>query len=157
MGLTPLTFTGVSDFSNDLQTVLDRAVQIAQIPVKQLQNKDADVLSRKALLSTLSSASTGLADSLASLGSIAANRSLSATSSDASKVSITNTGATLAGNFVINSITSVARFASERSATGYADSAATPVASNGPMRLLVGGQQYDFNLTSNTLIGLRDK
>lgn len=157
MGLPPLTFTGVSDFSNDLQAVLDRAVQIAQIPVKQLQNKDADVLSRKALLSSISSATVGLADSLASLGTIAANRSLSATSSDPAKVAVTNTGATLPGNFVINSITSAATFASERSTAGYADSAATPVSSNGSMRLVVGGQQYDFTLTTNTLIGLRDK
>ena len=54
MSITPLTLTGVSPFSSDLQTILDRAVQIAQIPIKQLQNKESELLQQKTLLGTFS-------------------------------------------------------------------------------------------------------
>src|SRR3989442_8911564 len=76
MVLPPLTFTGVSTFSSDFQTILDRASNIAQIPVRQLQNKDSDVLQRKTLLSGLSGAITDLAASLKSLGTTAAGTAL---------------------------------------------------------------------------------
>lgn len=157
MELTPLVFTGISDFSNDFQTILDRAQQIAQIPVRQLQNRDTDVLSKKTLLSNLSSGIVSLSSSLASLGSTAANRALSATSSDSSKVTVSNTGATLATTYTINPITSAASAASERTTTGYADTNATPVSTTGTVKLKVGSYENTFSLDTNTLVGLRDK
>lgn len=36
MGLTPLAFTGISSFSQDFQTILKRAVDIAALPAKML-------------------------------------------------------------------------------------------------------------------------
>ena len=50
MGLSPLTFVGVSQFSADFQTILSRAVQIAELPIKALQNRDLDTLQKKTLL-----------------------------------------------------------------------------------------------------------
>ena len=46
MSITPLTFTGVSTYSNDFQTILSRAVQIAQLPLKALQNRDTGLTAR---------------------------------------------------------------------------------------------------------------
>ena len=46
MGIAPLAFTGVSSFSADFQTILERARQISQVAVKQLQNKDSDEIGR---------------------------------------------------------------------------------------------------------------
>ncbi len=40
--LTPLTLNGVSKYSSDMQAILNRAVQIAQIPITFLQNHDSD-------------------------------------------------------------------------------------------------------------------
>ena len=131
MSIPPLVFTGISNFSNDFQTILSRAQQIAQIPVQQLQNKDADVLQRRTLLGGLSTATAALATSLRNLGTVAANHALSATSSDTTKVSATNSGATQATTYTIDSITSPATVASERTLTGCADAATTPV-SRGP-------------------------
>jgi len=82
MSITPLTFTGISQYSTDFQTILNRAVQIAQIPVQQLQNKDSDVLQRKTLLGGLSTAVSGLSDALGALGKIGAGQALAASSSD---------------------------------------------------------------------------
>ncbi len=157
MSFTPLTFTGVSQFSSDFQTILDRAVKIAQLPITALQNRDGDVMQKKTLLSGVSAAVSGLATSLESLGQTAENRALTASSSQPSVVSVLNSGATSAASYTINSVTSIATSASERSVTSYADSAATPVGTTGSFRLVVGDDDYDFTLANNTLVGLRDK
>ncbi len=156
MGLTPLTFTGVSQFSTDLQTILDRAVKIANIPVQQLQNRDLDVLKQKTLLSDLSSSVSGLESQLSSLADTASQHALTASSSDSSVVSVNSTTADIATNYTINSVTSIATTASERSLSSYADSASTPVSSTGDLKLTVGSQEYNFSVTNNSLVGVRD-
>ena len=157
MSLSPLTFTGISQFSNDFQTILDRAVKIAQVPIQQLQNRDGDVIQKKTLLSGFSSGVSGLASAIEALSEVASKRALSASSSDSTVVAAVNAGADSTATYTINSITSIAKAASERSLTGYADSAATPVGSTGAFQLKVGADTYDFTLTNNTLVGLRDK
>jgi flagellar hook-associated protein 2 len=156
MGITPLAFVGISKFSNDFQTILNRAVQIAELPVRQLQNRDADVLQKKTLFSGLSAGVAGLASSLKSLGETAANRALSASSSNPDAVAMLYSGATTPATYVIDEITSVAAAASERTLIGYADSAATPVGSTGDFKLVVGDDEFVFTPAGNTLVGLRD-
>jgi flagellar hook-associated protein 2 len=157
MGLTPLTFTGVSTYSNDLQTVLTRAVSIASLPLKALQNQDSDILQKKTLLNGMAGSISDLGSAVASLGTLAANNAIAATSSDASKVSVVNNGAGSSAVYSVTDITSVAQAASETTVTGYPDSSSTAVSSNGSMRLVVGSQNYDFTLTNNNLAGLRDQ
>lgn len=157
MSIAPLVITGVSQFSSDFQTILTRAVQIAQIPVTALQNKDSDLLQRKTLFTSLNSAVSDLGASLASLGTLAGSQALGATSSDPDTVSVASTGATSPASYTIDSITSAATVASERTTASYADSASTPVSSTGSLKLAVGSQNYPFTLTNNSLVGLRDK
>jgi flagellar hook-associated protein 2 len=157
MSFTPLAFTGVSQFSNDFQAIMERAVKIAQLPITALQNRTGDALQKKTLLSGVSAGVSGLAASLDALGAIADNQGLTATSSRPTVVSVLNSGATSAASYTINSVTSIAVAAAERSMTGYADSGATAVGSTGDFRLVVGSEQFDFTLTNNTLVGLRDK
>ena len=157
MSFAPLTITGVSQFSADFQTILNRAVKIAQIPITLLQNKDSDLLQQKTLLSGLSGSAGALATSLKSLGTIASYQALAAVSSQPAVVSATSAGATSPAAYTIDSITSLATAASERSVAGYADSAATAVSANGTVKLAVGAQNYQFTLTNNSLVGLRDK
>ncbi len=157
MSLTPLTISGVSQFSSDLQTIMDRATQIAQLPIQQLQNRDSDTIQKKTLLSGVSGAVDTLASALASISTAAKNKALGATSSNPDAVAVGSTTATSPASYTINSVTSIASAASERTFASYADSAATPVGSTGDFRLTVGDQVYDFTLTNNTLIGLRDQ
>jgi flagellar hook-associated protein 2 len=154
---SPLGFTGVSQYSSDFQAVLNRAVQIAQIPLTQLQSTDTNILSQKSLLSSLSSAVAALGTSLTSLGKIGASKALSASSSNTAAVTVTATGATSATSYTINSITSTASAASERSAAGYADAAATPVSANGTVTLQYGKQTKTFTIPNNNLTSLRDQ
>src|SRR5438093_201464 len=71
---TPLVFTGISSFSSDFQTVLNRAVSIASLPLKRLQNDDVDILQKKQLLGSLNSAVGALGASVAALGTVAENK-----------------------------------------------------------------------------------
>ncbi len=153
---TPVTLNGVSQYSSSLQNVLNRAVSIAQLPVTALQNQDSNVLSQETLLGSLQTTVSNLATSLSSLGTVASSQALSGTSSNPTAVSVTNTGATEAATYTINSITSVAAAASETSLSSYADANATPVSANGSMELVVGTNKYNFTLTSNNLTTLRD-
>src|SRR5437763_13320768 len=79
---TPLTFTGISQYSDDLNTVLQRAVSIASLPLKRLQNDDADILTKKTTLASLTASVGTLGASVAALGSVASSKAIVATSSD---------------------------------------------------------------------------
>jgi flagellar hook-associated protein 2 len=158
MGLTPLTFTGVSKYSNDFQTILNRAVSIASIPLKSLQNQQADLIQKKVLTTNLEDATSGLASSLSALASIGDSKGLAATSSNSSKVAILSSTGTTPTSYTISEITSIAKAASETSLVGYADSSATAVSATGTVKLTVGANDYTINLTpqTNNLVGLRN-
>lgn len=158
MSTAPLTFTGVSSFSNDLQTILRRALSIAQIPIKQLQSDQADLLQRKQLLTGLNGVVDALGFSVAALGTMGANKGLAASSSDTTKVTVVNTGATQPTTYTIANITSVAKAASETSLSGYADTGTTAVSSSGSLQLVYGATTHPITLGSgkNNLAGLRD-
>jgi flagellar hook-associated protein 2 len=158
VAITPLSFTGVSQFSNDFQTILNRAVSIAQLPITALQNQQANLLQEKQLSTSFESAVSALAISVTNLGNLGAGQAMSATSSDTSKVTIASTSATTPASYSITSITSVAAAALETSAIGYASATATPVSSNGTLELVVGGtsKQFTLGVGKNNLAGLRD-
>ncbi|HTM48670.1 MAG TPA: flagellar filament capping protein FliD [Bryobacteraceae bacterium] len=158
MPLTPLAFTGISTFSEDFQTVLGRAVSIASLPLKRLQNEDADLLQKKQILGSLNSVVRDLGASVAALGALARNKAIAAYSSDVTKVTVVNTGSDSAAAYIISDITSIARAASETSQSGYADSGATPVSATGTVKLVVGSTIREITLTpaTNNLAGLRD-
>ena len=156
---SPVTLNGVSQYSSDLQSVLTRAVAIAQIPITALQNSDSTVLQKESLLGQMQSTVQGLATSLSSLGTTASAQALSASSSDSTIVSVTDSGATTPATHTINSITSIASAASEHSLQPYANSTSTPVSTTMNMKLMVGTKPYTFSLTTatNNLQGLENK
>lgn len=157
MSTSPLVFTGVSTFSNDFQTIQSRQLQIGQIPITQLQNRQSDNTQRKQLLGTLNTALGALGSSMAALGAIGGNKGLTATSSDAS-VSVVNTGSTQPASYAISNIQSLAKQATETSVSGYADSSTAPVSSTGSLQLVLGSTSYNITLGAgkNNLLGLRD-
>jgi flagellar hook-associated protein 2 len=158
MSLSPLTITGVSSFSDNLQTILNRAVSIASLPVTALQNRQADLLVQKQLLSGISTGVNALADALAALKQAGDNKALTASSSNASRVSVTLNGATTAGVYTLSEISSVARAASENTAAGYATADSTAVDADGELQLVFANQTYTIHLSpeQNNLNGLRD-
>jgi len=159
MGITPLAFTGISEFSEDFQTILDRSVAVASLPLQELQYEQADLLTKKQLMSGLRSSVASLATAVSGLGAVGENKALSASSTDTSLVTVTVNGATQSGSYTISNISSVATAASETTLTGYATEDETAVSSDSVLELVVGENTYELDLTGegeNTLEGLRD-
>jgi flagellar hook-associated protein 2 len=159
MSTAPLSFTGVSSFSNDFQAILARNAAIAQLPIQQLQNRQSDNVQKKLLLTGLNSAVDALGSAIAALGSIGANKALTASSSDPASISVANTGSAQPTTYTISSVTSLARAASETSLIGYADATTAPVSQNGNLSLVFGtGPAIPITLSAgqNNLLGLRD-
>ncbi len=164
MGTSPLTFTGVSSFSNDFQAILDRANSIAKIPITALQNQQANLLQERQLAGTLETAVTALNTSVTNLGNIGSSNGLSTTSSAPNTVAVAYSSLTTPQSFAITNITSVASAASETSVLGYADETTTPVSASGTYRLVVGSTTYPplasdpitLDAAHNNLDGLRD-
>lgn len=158
MGLPPLSFSGVSTFSESFQTILNRSQQIASIPLTRLQNEKTDLLQRKTLVTALESTVGNLTSSLRNLGSVGDRAGITASSSNPSRVRIESTTATSPATYSITSITSLASAASETSVTGYATANASPVSASGTVRLTVGSNTYNITLSpaNNNLTGLRN-
>jgi len=155
-GVTPLVFTGTSQYSSSFQGILTRAVGIASIPLQELQNQDQTVLSEETQLASLQGTAESLTTAVQALGTLGANEAISGSSSNASAVTVTATGASSAASYTINSITTLAAAASETSTAGLANSQTTQVSSTGIMNLVVGSNNYAINLTpaTNNLVGL---
>src|ERR1035437_8835078 len=92
----PQTFTGVSKYSSDMQSILTRTQQIAQVPVTALQNDQATLKSEAAALASLQSAVGTLSSTISFLGSLSAAGALTVSSDDTGAVSaaISGSGAT---------------------------------------------------------------
>ena len=143
----PLYFTGLSQFSSDFQSIIQRAVQIADIPVQNLQNEQATNTADQNALTALEPTVAALGTDVTNLGTLASTQGLSASSSDASTVTVINTGATAAATYTVSDITSLASAASETSLVGY--SASATVYANGLVNLVIGSNTYQLNLTAS--------
>ncbi len=159
MGLSPLTFTGISQYSQDFQTILQRVTTIASFPLNQLKNEQSDIAVKRQLTSELSSSVKLLGDRIKTLRDVAANRAVSATSSNSSKLTVDSVNTDTLTTYNITDVTSTAKAASETSSAAYADSNVTQVSATGNVRLTVGSTDYNISLAGgkNNLVGLRDK
>jgi flagellar hook-associated protein 2 len=158
MGTTvtaPQYFTGLSTFSSDFQSIIQRAVSIQQLPITALQTQQTNNLNQKQALIAFNPDVASVGAAVGALGTLAANQGVAASSSDSSTVSVTNIGATAPGTYTVSNISSLATNASETSVTGYANAATTPVSQTGQVNLVVGSNNYSLNLTGkNNLNGL---
>ena len=157
MGITPLAFTGISRYSQDFGTIVKRQVEIASLPLRNLQNQQKDAVQRKLLVTNLSSAAERVRAAVERLGELGRTKALTATSSNSAKVTATNVAATSATSYTISEITSIARAAGETTAAGLANSNGAPVSASGSVRLTIGTESFNLDLTGrNTLEGLRN-
>ena len=90
----PIAFTGVSTYSSDFQSILTRAVNIASLPLTQLQNQDTDLAASQTQLSTFGDSITALSASFESLTAAVSTSGISASSSDSTTVTATRLGST---------------------------------------------------------------
>jgi flagellar hook-associated protein 2 len=154
--LTPLRFTGISSFSEDFQAILNRASQIAALPIKHMQNEQANLITKKQSLTALNTNLSSLTSAVRTLGELGENQGLSLTSSNTSKVSVINNGIDTATTYTISDITSVATAASETTVSGLPSSNADAVDGDGILQLVAGANTYSIDLSThgNHLDGL---
>ncbi len=147
MGLPPLSFTGLSKFSENFQTILERSFEVASLPVKNLQTEQTLLTSQQEALSDLAGAVQALESRFANLGLVGARGALSAVSSneDAAVAVISGTPDLLSFDLDVTSKASVAQ---ESSLTGLPDSSATALTPDGVFELNVGGTITNFSLLS---------
>lgn len=159
MGLTPLTFTGISQYSQDFQTILQRVTTIASFPLNQLKNEQQDIATKRQLTSELNNSVKLLGEKIIALKDVAANRAVSASSSNTSKLTIDSVNTDTLTTYNVTDVTSIAIAASETSLNPYASSTATQVSASGSVRLTVGTTDFNISLSTgeNNLVGLRNK
>src|SRR5262245_29126253 len=102
MATSPVVFAGMSSFADDFQTVIQRAVSIASLPITQLNNTKsnlADQVSEYTILdsdlSTLRAEVTQLQSALTGTGSYGVSNS------DATVLTATASSGALAGSYKV--------------------------------------------------------
>jgi flagellar hook-associated protein 2 len=136
----------VSNYANDFQSVITRAVNIAQLPITALQNEESDTSSKEQLATGLQSALASLATTVTNLGNLGTNQGLTGSSSDTSVVEVDTTTATTPGSYAITNVTSLATTASVSTKNGYASASTTAVSTTGTMQLVINGQAVSPNI-----------
>ena len=145
MATSPITFTGVSQFSDDLQQILQRAVRIASLPIQKMQLDQTKILDQKSALGTLNSAVSALTSSFADLGLLGSRGAVSASASDPEVATVLLTGSPDTLSYQI-SVTSAATAAQASTALGLSDAGATAPRPDGLYTLSVGSHTESFDL-----------
>jgi|GEM_PF-817792 len=150
MSISALTFTGLSDFSDDFQAIVNRTVAIANLPIQRLESDQTAVLNKKITMGDLRASVANLVSAIDEVGRVAEGRAVSP-ASDSSKVSVSISGAAALGSYQISEITSLATVATATSRAGYAAKDSTPVTGgNHTLTLSVGGTAHTIELTEAT-------
>jgi flagellar hook-associated protein 2 len=159
MGLSPLTFTGISKYSGDFQTILTRVTTIASFPLEQLKNEQSDITQKAQLSNELNETVKVFQEKLTALATAADDKAIRASTSNSAKLSVDSVNTDLATAYSITEVTSLATAAAETSLNSFASSSATNVSASGSLSLTVGADTYNFTLAApeNSLVGLRDK
>ncbi len=110
-------FTGASRYASDFQSVIDRAVAIASLPLAQLQTQRTTLSDRSNAFSALDKAFTALQTAISGLNSSAASNSLAASVSDSTVLTATAGSGALKGSYTID-VTSIGSYSGAMSKDG---------------------------------------
>ena len=155
----PISFTGISKFSENFQLLLERSFMVANLPVQRLQSDQVLLVSKQQELGNLAADVQELRDVFSQLGISAAQGAITANSTDTSVATIVATGTPGEISFDLE-VTSAAAAAQETTLASVADSTTDTLAADGIFTLTVGTEVTAIDLTQpgsvNTLEGLRD-
>ena len=141
-------FTGTSEYSADLQNVINRAVQVANLPIELLQNQQTDLTDQSNELSTMDGLLSTLQTSVQSIQSAMDGSSYTADISDPTVVGATLTDGAAEGVYPIE-VQDIGSYAS-----GTTDSDWGTPASSATFNLVVNGQSYAISSTDTSASGI---
>lgn len=110
-------FSGASRYASDFQSVIDRAVAIASLPLSQLQVQRTTLSNRSSALSALDTTFAGLQSAISGLSSTAAGNSLTASVSDSTVLTAAAGSGALKGSYTID-VTGIGSYSSAMSKDG---------------------------------------
>lgn len=145
MSLPPISFTGVSDFADDFQVILERAFEVATLPISGLQTEQTLNLAQQQQLGGLAAAVQSLESEFVSLGTKAQDGAITASSSDTDVATITITGSASPVDIDLN-VTSAAAVAQETTTTALSDRNTAALEADGIYKLTLGAVQTTIDL-----------
>ena len=145
MSISPISFAGVSEFADDFQVILERAFDVATLPINGLQTEQTLNLARQQQLGNLAAAVQALQSSFAALGTQGQNGAITASSSDTDVATVTVTGSASAVDVDL-SVTSAAAVAQETTTTALSDKNTSALEADGIYKLTLGAVQTTIDL-----------
>ena len=142
---TSSLFTGTSAFSSDFQSAITRAVQIASLPITQLQSDQTALTSRSTELGALNSKFSALQTAVQDIDTAVSGSSFNADISDPSIVSANVSDGAMEGNYSIK-VDSVGAFATSLTSNSWVDTAGAPQT----YQLMIGGVAHAVTASDNS-------
>ena len=155
MGTIPTpVFQGQSQFASDFQQVLTRAVNIASLPMQQMQNQLTTFTSQQTALNGLSATFSALQTALQGIGSAAT--SVTATSSNSNAVSASATSSALPGTYTVqvNTLGSSTTTISSAGSPPVTDPTSGNISSAANFTLTINGTGHTITPTGTSLDSL---
>ena len=149
------TTTGSSSFASDLQASINRALQIASLPMQLLQADQSTVGGKTSELSTLSGLFNSLQTALQGITSGTGTSALQAAVGDQSIISASVTGSALAGTYTVDVLNAgSSSSAISNSSTPVTDPTTQNISSSTSFTLTVGTSNYTITPASQNLNAL---
>jgi flagellar hook-associated protein 2 len=139
-------FTGASDYSQDLQDVLNRAVAIAELPITQLTNQQTTVQNQYSELSSIAKDLSSLQSAVQDIAQATGGSSFETDISDPSVVSASTGDGVVAGSYSIE-VDSIGAYASSLSASNWTGTSSDP---GGTYSLVINGTSYQIDSTDGS-------
>jgi len=140
-GSTGSTFMGASSYSTDLQSVITRAVSIANLPIQQLTNQQTALGDQSKELSTLDGLVAQLQTAVQDIDQAMRGSSFTATVSNSSLLSASVSDGAMEGNYSVE-VKDIGSYATSMSAAKWGGI-------SGPYTLWINGQSHNI-ATSDT-------
>lgn len=142
---SPTYFNGTSTFSTDLQNAITREVQIASLPITQMQSDETTLNSQTSELSTLTSKFTDLQTTVQNIDTAVSGSSFSTDVSAPAVLTANVTDGATEGNYTVL-VQDVGAYSTSMSSSTWQ---ATKGAAN-TYQLLVGGKSYNITPSDNS-------
>ena len=148
-------FSGMSNYSQDLNNAIQREVEIASLPIQLLQNDVNDLTNQSGELQTLSGDFSSVQSAVSGLASAAANTLAASVSNGSVATATLGSGAT-AGSYSLE-VTSLGSYSDSLSIDGLptvTDPASQNVSTSGNYTLTVGTANTPISYSGGNLNGL---
>jgi flagellar hook-associated protein 2 len=138
-------FSGASTYSSDFQTAITRAVQIASLPIAQLQSDQTALTSQATELGTLDAKFTALQTAIQSIDTVVSGSSFNTVVSDPNSLSANVSNGATEGNYSVQ-IDSIGAYATSLTSSTWDDTAGSPQT----YTLVIGNNTYNITPTDNS-------